>query len=210
MTGFGKVNPSSNGSNEDWPKGVWIKYARITEIKNTTEKSQYDNDICINVNADLPEDTKSKYGVYWYMNCNHEKNERGEVVGWGSPFGDNKVRGPSKNIADLLTVLGHDINENTLNEKKDGLSEETIRDCIGRKCYVIEYETTDINQNGNNKRVILPYKFGTSEGGIKPLLGWWRNLKNKPKKYSGNNSLGSIWNSKKVEGEADNLIPDLS
>ena len=58
MTGFGKVNPSSNGSNEDWPKGVWFKYARITEIKNTTEKSQYDNDICINVNAYIHEDNK--------------------------------------------------------------------------------------------------------------------------------------------------------
>ena len=219
MTGFGKVNPSSNGSNKDWPQGVWIKYARITEIKNTTEKSQYDNDICINVNADLPEDTKSKYGIYWYMNCNHEKNERGEVVGWGSPFGDNKVQGPSKNIADFLTVIGHNITDTTLNKDKNGLSEETIRDCIGRECYVIEYETTDINQNGNNKRVILPYKFGTKEGGIKPLLEWWRNLKNKPKKYNGNSSLGAIWNSKKVEGEEDirntmsfddNLMPDLS
>tara|TARA_R100000742_G_C4279466_1_gene104113 strand:- start:2399 stop:3037 length:639 start_codon:yes stop_codon:yes gene_type:complete len=212
MTGFGKVDISNKGSNGDWPKGMWIKCALITDIKNVTEKSQYENDICININADLPEDSKSKFGIYWYMNCNHEKNERGEVVGWGSPFGDNKVQGPSKNIADFLTALGHDITAGTLTEDKKGLSEETIRDCIGRKCYVIEYETTDINGNGNNKRTILPYKFGTVESGIKPMLEWWKSLKNKPKKFNGNSSLGSIWESKKVEGEVDttNLMPDLS
>jgi len=215
MTGFGKVNSSSNGSNKDWPKGVWIKCAQITEIKNTTEKSQYDNDICINVNATTPEDTVSKYGIYWYMNCNHQKNERGEVVGWGSPFGDNKVQGPSENIANFLTALGHDITDTTLNEDKNGLSDETMRDCIGRKCYVIQYETTDINSKGNNKRKILPYKFGTVEAGVKPLLEWWRTRKNKPKNYNDDSSLGAIWNSKEVEGEAemsiaDNLMPDLS
>jgi len=212
MTGFGKVDILNKPHNGDWPKGMWIKCALITEIKNVTEKSQYDNDICININADLPEDSKSKYGIYWYMNCNHEKNERGEVVGWGSPFGDNKVQGPSKNIADFLTTLGHDINNETLTKDKKGLSEETIRDCIGRKCYVIEYETTDINSNGNNKRTVLPYKFGTTEGGIRPMLEWWKSLKNKPKKFNGNSSLGSIWDSKKVEGEVEttNLMPDLS
>ena len=189
---------SKNGSaipngTSDWPKGVYIDRLLITEVANVENK--YDYDISIFVKGDTPDHPNSKYPTSFYMNGNHAK-DKGVSSDWGSGKSEPPVRGGSWKIRHLLEKIGIE-SKSPMNDDKSGLSDECISDCIGRSVYVLQYETTDTNQNGNPKRATW-FWFANEEEGKKALLDKWRSFKDKPKKYNASptQKLSNMWASK--------------
>ena len=189
---------SKNGSatpngTSDWPKGVYIDRLLITEVANVENK--YDYDISIFVKGDTPDYPNSKYPTSFYMNGNHAK-DKGVSIDWGSSNSKPSVRGGSWKIRHLLEKIGIE-SKSPMNDDKSGLSDECISDCIGRSVYILQYETTDTNQNGNPKRATW-FWFANEEEGKKALLDKWRSFKDKPKKYNASptQKLSNMWASK--------------
>jgi len=190
-----EVNNGSNGTSNgtsDWPEGVYIDRIEILSVENTT--SQYDHDISIKIRGTKPDapESQKRYDTSWYMNGNHAK-DKGVSVDWGSTKSEPPVKGGSWKIRHFLQKLGVE-SKSPMVEDKTGLSEECIQDCIGRSVFILQYESTKMNQNGNPRRITW-FWFATQEEGKKALLDKWKSFDSKPKDYKmeGGKKLANMW-----------------
>ena len=185
-------NGTSNGTS-DWPKGVYIDRIEILEIENT--KSQFDHDISLKIRVSKPDSPNTQYDTTWYMNGNHAK-DKGVSVDWGSSKSEPPVKSGSWKIKHFLQKLGVE-SKSPMTEDKTGLSEECIRDCIGRSVFILQYESTKMNQNGNPRRVTW-FWFADKEEGKKVLLDKWNSYSDKPRDFKmvGGEKLASMWANK--------------
>ena len=193
--GFEVSNGSNGASNgkSDWPKGVYIDRIEILEIENT--KSQYDHDISLKVRGSKPDSPNAQYDTTWYMNGNHAK-DKGVSVDWGSSKSEPPVKGGSWKIRHFLQKLGVE-SQSPMTEDKTGLSEECIRDCVGRNVFILQYETTKMNQNGNPRRNTW-FWYASEQEGKKALLDKWNSYNDKPRDYKmeGDAKLANMWANK--------------
>lgn len=191
-----EVSKSSNGASNGgqvWPKGVYIDRIEISEIENV--ESKYEQDISLKIKGSKPDSPNAQYDTTWYMNGNHAK-DKGVCVGWGSSKSEPPVRGGSWKIQHFLDKLGIE-SKSPMTEDFSGLSEECIRDCIGRSVFILQYETNKMNQNGNPRRETW-FWFASEAEGKKWLLEKWRSYSDKPNNYKMDSSqkLSNMWANK--------------
>jgi hypothetical protein len=196
-----KGNGTANG-NSEWPKGVYIDRLQVTEIDNVENK--YDYDISVYVKGDTPDKPKAKYPTGFYMNGNHAK-DKGVCTDWGSSQSEPPVKGGSWKIRHFLEKLGV-VNDKPMTDDFSGLNEECVRDCIGRSIYILQYDSTALNKNGNPKRVTW-FFFASEEEGKVALLNKWRSYKDKPKNYNASptQKLSNMWANKPSQDDTPDL-----
>ena len=185
---------TKNGNNNsDWPKGVYIDHIEVSKIENAENK--YDYDISIRVEGTMPDKPALKYPTSFYINGNHAK-DKGVASDFGSSNSNPPVKNGSWKIRHFLTELGVE-NKSPMTDDFSGLNDDCIRDCIGRQVYILQYETTGTNKNGNPKRNTWFY-YASKEKGIKHLLDKWNAQKTPPQNYNSSPSekIANMWNSK--------------
>tara|TARA_R100001594_G_scaffold466_3_gene1801 strand:- start:15370 stop:15984 length:615 start_codon:yes stop_codon:yes gene_type:complete len=195
--------------NYDYPEGVYVDRVQVTSIENVLrDDDQFGNDINIKIVGTTPDNPNNQYDTVIYLGGKHAKGTNGMAIGWGSKYSKPPVDNyGSRSIAIFLQTLGHNLSENTLNEDSSFLSEECVRDCIGRSIYILQYETTEDNQNGNPKRRTW-WNFASESEGKKKLYELW-NKSNKPKMYRAkpDEKLANIFADKPIEGVTE--IPEV-
>tara|TARA_R100000781_G_scaffold111591_1_gene78140 strand:+ start:14930 stop:15556 length:627 start_codon:yes stop_codon:yes gene_type:complete len=191
MSGFTLEKSTSNQSQKDWPKGVYIDRVKITKVENKESKW---NDINLFIEA---EDVsgRSKYPKKFFLGGKHLK-DGDKFVGWGST--SKGVTGGSWKVRDFLIDAGIEKSTNMITE--DGsLSDEIIADLHGREVFILQYDS-----NGKYSRETW-YYFQSPENGdaIKDLLAKWNGFDDKPNKYLHSNKI-EVQN-KKLNNMWDNL-----
>ncbi len=164
----------------DYPKGVFVDLLTITKVDNS--KSQY-TDLSIFVEGEAE---RAKYPKKFFLSGNHLK-EKGKATDWGSSR--NEVKNGSWKIAGFLKSAGITTKKGLL-DAEGQLSQETLRDLIGRTLYVLQYEST-----GKYSRETW-FFFGSEDGGKEYLLEKWKSMKTPPNSYkhqSSNKKLNTIW-----------------
>ena len=144
-----KLNGSVDDSGSMFPKGVYVD--EITVTKADCLESQY-SDVSLFVEATA---SRAKYPKKFYLSGNHLK-EQGKPVDWGGP--KNNVKNGSWKIAGFLRALGVKENDSMIDDN-GFLTEETLRDMIGRKCFALQYDS-----NGKFSRETW-FHFTSSEDG---------------------------------------------
>lgn len=172
---------SNRNSGKKYPKGVFIDLIKITKCDNSN--SDY-TDISIYVEGTSD---RAKYPKKFFLGGNHYK-EQDVPVGWGSS--KNKVKNGSWKIAGFIKACGASVAKDKLMTADGQLTDELLQDLIGRKVWILQYEST-----GKYSRDVW-YYFGNYKGGDDFLLEKWKSMDSPPNKYkhqSSNRKLNDLW-----------------
>ncbi len=185
---FSLSESNSNEGKTNFPKGVFVDLVTIESVENS--KSKYtDTSIFVTV-----KDERTTYIKKFFLSGNHLK-QQGKATDWGSA--KNDVKNGSWKIAGFLQSAGITTKKGLLDDKGH-LSEETLRDLIGRKLYILQYES-----NGKYARETW-FFFGKEDGGKDYLLEKWESMSSPPNSYkhqASNKKLNSFWNEMPKEEE---------
>ena len=186
----------NNGNGKsDFPRGVFVDLLTITKVDNSD--SQY-TDLSIFVEGEAK---NAKYPKKFFLSGNHFK-EKGVATDWGSA--KNETNNGSWKIAGFLTSAVV-TNKKGLLDEIGQLSEETLRDLVGRKVYILQYESS-----GKYSRETW-FFFGSEDGGGEYLLEKWKSMKTPPKYYkhqSSNKKLNSLWDEMPKEDNKKVELPE--
>ena len=181
---FGK----SSIKKSKYPKGVFVDLITVTKAENS--KSKF-NDCSIYVEG---EPTMGKYPKKFFLGGNHYM-EKGVPCDWGNK--ENGTQDGSWKLDGFLKSAG--VEEKNQIKEDGNLTDEVLRDLIGRKVYILQYES-----NGKYSRDTW-FFFGKEDGGKEWLLEKWGKM-TPPKSYkhqSSNKKLNSLWNEMPVKSEEE-------
>lgn len=201
---FELVKSSSNKSNSDWPKGVYIDKVKIIKAEN---KDNEWNDCNIYIEA---EDVsgKSKWPKKFFLGGKHKKDGN-KFVDWGQT--SNGVSGGSWKVRDFLVDVGVEKTSNMIQE--DGsISSEVLDDLLDREVYILQYDS-----NGKYSRETWFYFTPVNgDNPVKELLDKWNGFDDKPNKYMHSNKtevqnkkLNNMWENlpdNKADAELDAIL----
>ena len=164
------IQAPSTGKSK-YPEGVFVDEVEIVSAENQESEWKHCN---VKIEA---KSEKGKYPNRFWIGGNHFE-EKGKFTEWGQYDGEHKVDGiGSWTVKDFLIKIGAALTKDMI-QNDGGLSEETLRDMIGRRFIMLTYES-----NGKYSRGTW-FKFSSTAEGKDDLLSKWNNRKKSPKDYA--------------------------